>query len=80
MAAVRVQMSISLPGALYKKAMAVAEAELRTKSELVREALREYIVRKQVVLEARLRLRRGLERSRIRTLGDIERMVDEGRA
>ena len=74
------QMTVSLPPELYKKAMEFARKEIRSKSELVREALREYISRKERVLEIRRQLAKNLEKKGIRSLEDIERMIDEGRA
>lgn len=74
-----VQMTVSLPPELYRKAMEVAKNEIRSKSELVREALREYISRKQMVLAARKELSRSLQKKGVRGLKDIERMIDESR-
>ena len=74
-----VQMTVSLPPQLYKRAMAVARKEIRSKSEMVREALREYIVRRESFLEAREKLAKNLEKRKIRTLEDMERLIDEGR-
>ena len=76
---ISVQMTISLPPDLYKKAMAVAKEELRTKSELVREALRSYVGRHRLVNQARRQLAKNLDKKGIKSLADIERMVDEGR-
>lgn len=73
------QWTISLPPPLSKRAVRLARKESRTKSELVREALRDYIVRKGVVVEARRQLSANLEKQGIRTLEDIDRVVDEGR-
>ena len=73
------QLTVSLPPQLYRKAMAVARAEFRSKSELVREALREYMARRETVAAARKQLARNLKEKGIRNLGDIERMIDAGR-
>jgi Arc/MetJ-type ribon-helix-helix transcriptional regulator len=59
--------------------MAVAKGEFRSKSELVREALRMYVGRKLRVDQARRQLSRNLRAKGIKTLEDIERFVDEGR-
>jgi metal-responsive CopG/Arc/MetJ family transcriptional regulator len=75
-----VQMTVSLPPDLYRRAMHVAKQEFRSKSELVREALRAYVSRKQEVYQARKRLSLNLRAKGIETLTDIERFVDEGRA
>lgn len=77
---ISVQMTVSLPPALYKQAMLLAKRESRSKSELVREALRDYITRRGMVLEARKRLADNLRKSGTRKLKDIERMIDEGRS
>jgi metal-responsive CopG/Arc/MetJ family transcriptional regulator len=76
---ISVQMTVSLPPDLYRRAMQVAKHEFRSKSELVREALRMYVSGKQVY-QARNRLSRNLHARRLETLADIERLVDEGRA
>lgn len=75
-----VQMTVSLPPDLYRRAMQVAKQEFRSKSELVREALRTYVNRKQVVHRARKHLSQNLRAKGIETAADIERLVDEGRA
>lgn len=74
------QWTVSLPPPLSKKALKLAREESRTKSELVREALRDYIARKSVLLEARRQLAANLEKQGIRSLEDIERVIDAGRA
>jgi len=74
--------TISLPPALLRKAEAVAEEENRTKSELVREALRFYVdtsdVRRQA---ARDRLAVLMSRVQTRTRGvrpaEIRKVVRE---
>ena len=73
------QLTVSLPPKLYKQAMLLAKREPRSKSELVREALREYITRREMVLSARKKLGDNLRESGIRDLQDIERIVDDGR-
>ncbi len=75
-----VQMTVSLPPDLYRQAMQVAKEEFRSKSELVREALRTYVTRKQLVNQARKQLSRSLRRKGLATLADVERFVDAGRA
>lgn len=76
---VSVQMTVSLSPILYKKAMEVANREIRSKSDLVREALREYIVKKERFSQLRSKLSADFRRKGIRTLEDIEKIVDEGR-
>lgn len=74
-----VQMTVSLPPELFKKAVRIAKKEIRSQSELVREALRDYIAKKEEIAGARNKLMRSLEKKGIRTMEDIERMIDEGR-
>ncbi len=71
-----VQMTVSLSPKLYKMAMEVAQREVRSKSELVREALREYLERRNAFRRARENLGRQLAKKGIRNLEDIERLVD----
>ena len=73
------QWTISLPPLLSRQAMKLARDESRTKSELVREALRAYIARRERFEELRAALSRNLAKRGIRGLRDIERMIDEGR-
>jgi len=73
------QWTVSIPPLLSKKAMKLAKEESRTKSELVREALRIYMTRKELIMSAREELAKKLEEKGVRTLGDVERMVDETR-
>ena len=74
-----VQLTVSLPPELYRKAMQVAKKELRTKSELVREALREFIARRALAEDARLELAKKLKQKGIGSLEDLEKLIDEGR-
>jgi metal-responsive CopG/Arc/MetJ family transcriptional regulator len=80
MGRISVQMTVSLSPQLYRKAMSLAKDELRNKSELVREALRDYIARKEGVLAARNRLATRLGKQGIRNLSDLERLIDEERS
>lgn len=73
------QWTISLPPLLSREAKMLAKKESRTRSELVREALRTYIERRQQLHESRLKLARALSKEGIATLEDVERMIDEGR-
>ena len=72
------QWTISLPPALSKEAQRVAEAESRTKSELVREALRRYLEQRSFE-RAQAKITQRFQRLGIRTEADIERLVDEER-
>lgn len=73
------QWTISLPPQLSRQAMKLARLESRTRSELIREALRDYIARKETFLELRKQLGKNLRKKGIRSLTDIERIIDEGR-
>lgn len=73
-------MTISLPPELYRRALKVAKKEIRSKSDLVREALRDYIVRKERFIETRHDLARKLQEKGIRTLEDVDKMIHELRA
>ncbi len=75
-------MTISVPPQLLKKAERVAAQENRTKSELVREALRLYIETSEVRRRAtREQLARLIDRVQARTRGvpsrEIRRLVRE---
>jgi Arc/MetJ-type ribon-helix-helix transcriptional regulator len=59
-------MTVSLPPDLYRLAMQVAKEEFRSKSELVREALRSYDSRKRLLHQARKQLSRSLRKKGIR--------------
>ena len=74
------QWTVSLPPLLSKRALRLAREESRTRSELVREALRSYMERRERFRQMRVRLAKSLEAKGIRTLEDMERMIDEGRA
>lgn len=71
-----IQMCISLPPRLYREAMRVAKEEARTKSELVREALRKYLEEKTFRRACR-ELEARAEKLGIRTEADVERIIDE---
>ena len=73
-----VQWTISVPPLLSKEAERLAQAESRTRSELVREALRKYMERRSIE-QTRRKLTRKFKNLGIRTEQDIERIVDEGR-
>ena len=74
------QWTISLPPVLSKQALKAAQEESRTKSELVREALRQYMARRERFQRIRLDLAHNLKRKGVHKLADIERMIDSGRA
>lgn len=76
---ISVQMTVSLPPELYDLAMKVARKELRSKSELVREALRNYIAKRERFASLRAQVAEGLKKRGVRTMQDIEDMVDEVR-
>ncbi len=73
-----IQWTVSLPPPLSKEALKVAKKEYRTRSELVREALRRYLENSSLD-----RIRRKISK-RLSALGikndrDVERLIDEGR-
>ena len=74
---ISVQMTVSLPPELYQKALRVAKKEIRSKSDLVREALRDYIAKRERFIDARHALARKLQEKGIRTLEDIDNMIHE---
>lgn len=80
MARISVQWTVSLSPELSRKALQTARKEIRSRSELVREALREYLSRRERFQEARRALAESLEKSGVRTLEDVERLIDDGRA
>ena len=73
-----IQWTISVPPLLSKEAERLAHEESRTRSELVREALRKYLEHRSIE-QARRKLTRKFKNLGIRTEQDIERLVDEGR-
>ena len=73
------QWTVSLPPPLSRQAMRVAKEEFRTKSELVREALRRYLENKTMD-RIRNKLSRRFQAMGIKTDQDIERLIDEGRS
>ena len=75
-----VQLTVSLPPDLYRRAMEVARQETRSKSDMVREALREFVTRRAEVVSARTALASALRRRGMKDLGGIERLVDADRA
>lgn len=73
-----IQWTISVPPLLSREAVKVAREESRTKSELVREALRRYL-ENRTLDRIRNKLSRRFQAMGIRSEGDIERLIDEGR-
>ena len=72
------QWTISLPPFLSKKALRVAKTEFRTKSELVREALRYYMERR-ILDKFRQKFGERTQAMGIRNEKDVERLIDEDR-
>jgi metal-responsive CopG/Arc/MetJ family transcriptional regulator len=74
-------LTISLPPDLYIVAERVAKEEGRTRSELFREALREYLLTRDVRQEAKKRLSAALQeiwaQNRGRDAEQVERVVRE---
>lgn len=73
-----IQWTISVPPLLSREAVKVAREESRTKSELVREALRRYL-ENRTLDRIRNKLSKRFQAMGIRSEGDIERLIDEGR-
>jgi hypothetical protein len=73
------QWTISLPPPLSRQAARLARQECRTKSELVREALRGYLAQQSVLRAARKQLARNIGKLRLRSWADLERVVRGGR-
>lgn len=80
MSRISVQWTVSLPPELSYKAMLLARREIRSRSELVREALREYIVKQSRFLGLRKKLAASMGRRGIKSLEAIEQLIDEDRA
>ena len=72
------QWTISIPPLLSRQALRVAKEESRTKSELIREALRFYLEGK-TAHRIRQRLSQRFHEMGIKTEEDVERLIDEGR-
>lgn len=72
------QWTISIPPSLSRRALRIAKEESRTKSELVREALRHYL-EKRTVDRLQGKLSQRFQEMGIKTEEDVERLIDEGR-
>ncbi len=70
--------TISLPPEMEREVLKMAKVEQRTKSELIREALREYLVTHELRALQRVGARRARERG-IYTEEDVQRVIDEFR-
>ena len=73
-----VQWTVSIPPPLSKKAIKVARQEYRTRSELIREALRRYL-ENRALDSIRAKISRRFKQMGVRTQEDIENLVDQGR-
>jgi predicted transcriptional regulator len=73
------QWTISLPPALSREAEKMAKMTHCTRSDFVRRALRDYLAREKLLWQARVKLARKLDAEGVKTLEDVERMIDEGR-
>lgn len=67
--------TISLPPQMGREAEQLARKEHRTKSELVREALRMYVISRKLRAIQQVASVRARERG-IRTEADVERIID----
>jgi metal-responsive CopG/Arc/MetJ family transcriptional regulator len=73
-----IQWTVSLPPLLSNEALRIAREEYRTRSELVREALRRYL-ENRTLDRIRAKLSRRLKALGVTKEEDIERLIDEGR-
>ena len=73
-----VQWTVSIPPPLSRMASKIAREEYRTKSELVREALRRYL-ETWTLDRIRNKLSKRLKAMGIKDEAGIERFIDEGR-
>ena len=73
-----IQWTVSIPPPLSKKALKVARQEYRTRSELIREALRRYL-ENRALNSIRAKISRRFKQMGVRTQEDIENLVDQGR-
>ena len=73
-----VQWTVSIPPPLSKKAIKVARQEYRTRSELIREALRRYL-ENRTLDSIRAKISHRFKQMGVRTQEDIENLVDQGR-
>ena len=73
-----VQWTVSIPPPMSRKALKVARQEYRTRSELIREALRRYL-ENRAMEGIRAKISRRFKQIRVRTQEDIENLVDESR-
>jgi len=72
-------MSLSLPPKLLRKIAAQAKQEGKTKSEFIREALRQYLELRELIRVQNLFSRRAKDKG-ITNESDVERIVDEARS
>lgn len=73
-------LTVSLPQEMFKKAEKIAREENRTRSELFREALRQYISTRERWQAIRARGARTAEELGIRSEEDVERLIQEFRS
>lgn len=73
-------LTVSLPQEMFKKAERIAKDENRTRSELFREALRQYIASRERWQEIRRWGSRSAEELGIESEEDVERLIDEFRS
>lgn len=73
-------MTVSLPQEMFKKAEKLAKDENRTRSELFREALRQYMASRERWQEIRQWGDKTAEELGIKTEADVERLIHEFRS
>lgn len=73
-------LTLSLPQEMFKKAEKIAKDENRTRSELFREALRQYIASRERWQEIRKWGSESAKELGIKSEADVERLIDEFRS
>jgi len=73
-------MTVSLPQEMFNKAEKLAKDENRTRSELFREALRQYMASRERWQEIRQWGGKTAEELGIKTEADVERLIHEFRS
>ncbi len=71
--------TISLPPEMDREALKLAKEERRTKSELIREALREYLVTHELKALQRIGIKRARARG-VYTEEGVQRIIDDFRS
>jgi CopG family transcriptional regulator/antitoxin EndoAI len=73
-------LTVSLPQEMFKQTEKIAKEENRTRSELFREALRQYIASRERWKEIRKWGRQSAKELGVKSEADVERLIDEFRS